>query len=61
MSNQQLIEDKISSLQSYLAILEHYQKHPQAALECDVTLKGAVERYLYLLVQATIDLADNYA
>ncbi len=58
MNSQALIEDKISTIRKYLAILEQYQRYSQAEIEKDVTLRGAVERYLYLLVQATIDLAE---
>lgn len=58
MSTQALVEDKISQVQKYVHILHAYQEHSQTAIEQDVTLRGAVERYLYLLAQTTIDLAE---
>lgn len=58
MSSQALIEDKVSSIQKYLAIVKQYQHYSQAEITADVTLQGAVERYLYLLAQSTIDLAE---
>lgn len=58
MTNISVIESKISSILKYLKILKSYQSLSQKELENDVTLKGAVERYLYLLSQATIDLAE---
>lgn len=58
MSGQSLIEDKISSIQKYLDILTQYQRYSQIEIQRDVTVQGAVERYLYLLTQSTIDLAE---
>lgn len=59
MSNISIVEAKISAIQKYLKILKIYQSTPQNKLENDITLKGAVERYLYLLSQAVIDLAES--
>lgn len=59
MSSISVIESKISSILKYLKILKGYQSLSQKELENDTTLKGAVERYLYLLSQATIDLAES--
>lgn len=58
MTNVDVIENKISSIQKYLKILERYKKYSQKEIENSVDIKGAVERYLYLVTQATIDLAD---
>lgn len=60
MTNLTVIENKISVIQKYLNILKAYQQHTKQELENDNTLKGAVERYLYLAVQASIDLAEAY-
>ena len=59
MTNINVIETKISSIQKYLKILAGYQKYSQKEIETDLNLKGAVERYLYLLTQAAIDLAET--
>ena len=58
MSNLTVIENKISAVKKYLTILQRYEKYTQEEIEHDVDIKGALERYLYLAVQATIDLAE---
>lgn len=52
------IENKISAIQKYLKILEGYKKYSRKEVEDDVTIRGAVERYLYLAAQSVIDLAE---
>ncbi|OIP22669.1 hypothetical protein COX95_01605 [bacterium CG_4_10_14_0_2_um_filter_33_32] len=59
MTNLMLIEDKISSIKKYLKILERYKKLSRKEIEQNIDLRGAVERYLYLVTQATIDLAET--
>jgi len=58
MSNLAVIETKISHIQKYLKLLERYKKFSQQDLEQNPDLKGAVERYLYLATQATLDLGE---
>ncbi len=58
MSSIQVIENKKSAILKYLGILERYKKYSQEEIEHDVDLRGALERYLYLAIQATIDLAE---
>ena len=58
MSSKATIENKISSVKKYLKILERYNKYSQKDIEKDIDIRGAVERYLYLAAQATIDLAE---
>ena len=58
MTNITLVENKISVVQKYLKILQLYRKYSCSQLEGDITLRGATERYLYLVTQATIDLAE---
>lgn len=57
MTNLSVAENKISSIKRYLLILKSYQGYSQKEIERDVTLRGAIERYLYLVCQAVIDLA----
>lgn len=59
MTNISVIESKISSILNYLKILKSYQHYSEEELKGDLTLRGAVERYLYLLSQVTIDLAES--
>lgn len=58
MSNLNIIETKISHIQKYLGLLNRYKKFSQKEIEQSPDLKGALERYLYLAVQATLDLGE---
>ena len=58
MTNLSVIENKISSVRKYLEILERYRTYSQKEIADDIDRRGAVERYLYLAMQATIDLAE---
>jgi len=58
MTNYIVLENKISSLEKYLNIVKRYKRFSREQIEKDVDIKGMVERYLYLLVQSTIDLAE---
>lgn len=58
MSNISVVEAKVSSIRKYLKLLERYRKYSQDEIESNPDLKGAFERYLYLAVQAAIDLAE---
>jgi uncharacterized protein YutE (UPF0331/DUF86 family) len=57
MTNLSTIENRISAVQKYLKILERYKKYSRKEIETNIDLRGAIERYLYLAVQAAIDLA----
>jgi uncharacterized protein YutE (UPF0331/DUF86 family) len=59
MTSLSVIENKISSVKKYLRILERYKRCSQDEIVNDIDKKGAVERYLYLAVQASIDLAES--
>ena len=58
MSSLKVIENKISSILKYLKILQRYKKFSKKEIEDNLDIKGAVERYLYLAIQSTIDLAE---
>ena len=58
MTNLSVAENKISSVKKYLSILKSYQDYSIEEIRTDTTLRGAVERYLYLVCQAAIDLAE---
>jgi uncharacterized protein YutE (UPF0331/DUF86 family) len=58
MTSLHVIENKIAAVQKYLKQLDSYSQCSQKEIECDATLRGAVERYLYLAAQASIDLAE---
>lgn len=59
MTSIAVVENQISSVKKYLKILSRYLKYSRKEIENDIDLRGAVERYLYLAVQATIDLAES--
>lgn len=52
------LENKITSVRKYLKTLDRYKKYSEEEIINNIDLKGAVERYLYLACQATIDLAE---
>jgi uncharacterized protein YutE (UPF0331/DUF86 family) len=58
MTNLSIIENRVSATEKYLRILEGYKKFSKEEIEKDINIRGATERYLYLVVQSTIDLAD---
>lgn len=58
MTNLAVIENKISAIRKYLKILERYKKYSRDEIAENLDIRGAVERYLYLAVQAVIDLAE---
>jgi hypothetical protein len=47
MTNVDVLKNKVSEIQKYLNLLKNYQYIKKDDLLKDVTLKGAVERYLY--------------
>lgn len=59
MTSVHVIDNKVSTVRKYLALLEGYNSYSQEEIERDPTLRGAVERYLYLVTQASIDVAES--
>jgi len=59
MTITEVLKNKISEIQKYFNLLKNYQNIKKDDLLKDPTLKGAVERYLYLVCQATIDFAES--
>ncbi len=57
MTTAETIENKISTARKNLKILERYKGYSRQEIEDDIDIRGAVERYLYLAAQATIDVA----
>ena len=58
MSTIEVIENKISYIQKHLIAVRSYRVSTISDLEKDPMLHGAVERELYVLAQAVIDLAE---
>lgn len=59
MTNISVIENRISLAKKYIKILARYRKYSQKEIEADIDIHGAAERYLFLAVQATIDVAES--
>ncbi len=59
MTTLSIVENKISSVKKYLKILERYKNISTKEIENHLEKRGAIERYLYLVAQATIDLAET--
>ncbi len=60
MTNIDVLENKISSVKKYLKLLERYKAYSLEQIEGDIDIRGATERYLYLAIQAAIDLAEAF-
>ena len=58
MTNIDILKRKLSQIQKYFAILAPLRKYPKEKILKDEIIYGAIERYLYLLCQATIDFAE---
>ncbi|MBI5122315.1 DUF86 domain-containing protein [Candidatus Roizmanbacteria bacterium] len=58
MTNIEVLKNKLSEIQKYLNIIKDYQNKNKEDLIEDQTLRGAVERYLYLLCQSAIDFSE---
>jgi uncharacterized protein YutE (UPF0331/DUF86 family) len=52
------IASKLEMLRKYVGILRSYQKHGIEDLEEDVTLRGAVERYLGVALECALDIGE---
>ena len=51
------IADKLDGLREYVRILRDYQEKSIEEIEDDITLRGAVERYLQTAIECTLDIA----
>lgn len=58
MSTIEVLENKISYIKKHLAAVRGYHVTAPNDLEKNAMLRGAVERELYVLAQAVIDLAE---
>lgn len=58
MTSLNVIENKISRIKKYLSDLARFRNYTREQIENDLLIQGASERFLYLLTQAAIDLAE---
>lgn len=52
------IAKKIEELKYYTELLESYKNRSEDELENDVTLRGAVERYLQVAIESALDIGE---
>ena len=52
------IYSKLEDLKKYVQFLRSYQSHRKEELREDYTLRGAVERYLQLALECTLDIGE---
>lgn len=58
MTQKDSINNKISAIKMYSNYLSQLSHYTNADLLNSIEARGAIERYVYLLAQATIDLAE---
>lgn len=58
MSSIETIENKLSYIEKHLSSAKYYQKYSQESLRTDDVIRNALERELYLIAQAVIDLSE---
>jgi len=52
------IADKLSAMERYVSLLRGYSKEDKEDIASDPTLRGAVERYLQLAIEAVIEICE---
>lgn len=60
MSSIEILQNKISTIEKYLSLLTAFRSYSENEIKENTTIMAAVERYSYLAVQATIDLAEGF-
>ncbi|MGH2581813.1 MAG: type VII toxin-antitoxin system HepT family RNase toxin [Anaerolineales bacterium] len=58
MTSRTAIENRLNLVKKYLRTLRRYPPSEKKSILADEDKRGALERYLYLVAQATIDLAE---
>jgi uncharacterized protein YutE (UPF0331/DUF86 family) len=58
MSSLEVIKNKIDTVKNYLKILRRLNKNFSTSGDTDIVIRGTIGRYLYLVSQASIDLAE---
>ncbi len=54
----QEIADKLYALEKYVRILKSYQNRSIEDIEKDITLRGAIERYLQVAIECALDIGE---
>lgn len=58
MTEISILQQKASAIEKYLSLLSDLKKLDQKEIENNPIARGALERYLYLLCQATLDFGE---
>lgn len=59
MTNTDVLKRKVSEIEKYFQLLKPIRTKSKEEIQTDPIVYGAIERYLYLLCQATIDFAES--
>lgn len=59
MFDADLVQTKLEKLQQYVALLEKLSKQPMESFVSDAFVRGNVERYLQLSIQACLDIGNH--
>jgi|GEM_PF-7115142 uncharacterized protein YutE (UPF0331/DUF86 family) len=54
----QEIADRLNDLEKYIRLLKSYQDRSLDEIERDYTLRGAIERYLPVAIECTLDIGE---
>ncbi|MFQ6128733.1 MAG: DUF86 domain-containing protein [Thermoplasmata archaeon] len=52
------IHSKLEDLRRYTGLLKGYRERGREQLESDLTLRGAVERYLHLAIECVLEIGE---
>lgn len=52
------ITDKLADLKKYVGLLAEYRKKSREEIARDMTLRGAVERYLQLAIETVLEIGE---
>ncbi len=58
MTDTYVLKRKLSEIEKYFQLLKPLREKPKEIIQADSTIYAAIERYLYLLCQTTIDFAE---
>lgn len=58
MVSKALIKKRVNSAKKYLKIIQYLKQFSREEIQKDDIVRGAVERYVYIVCQICIDLAD---
>ncbi len=58
MTKRDVLENRVSLVKKYLSYLQEFQKYSDSEILGNIITLGALERYLYLVTDSAIELAE---